>query len=790
MRFALLVASLFPLAFVCGAENVAAKWDPAMAVAQATVDTNGVRWIDGTCLPVEGRTQDCTDHYYDRLASNLTEKVNAGVRNMRHYTAGMQFRFVTDSRTLRFRWVPYLKYLEMDHMPASGVSGIDVYRWDTGRGKWLYVKTGRIYKVEGGALEIPWTPGDRCLVNLPLYNGVSEFKLGLDAGATLDRLPPRASGIEKPVVFYGTSITHGGCASRPGMAFPSIIGRDLDVPIVNLGFSGSGRMEFEMSDRLADIDASCYVLDCLPNLQKIKDTPDFADVRNRNDPLCIIRERYGPFIRNLRARRPDVPIVMAEHCSVYCRGKGEDDRFIRTLYEKLIAEGWKNVVYLPKEGMYADDFEGTVDGAHPNDWGMMHMAAAYGGAVRRALGLERRWVPNTLYDQSEPVGLPELMRTSDGRTVSSVADWESLRRPEILNFFTRNVYGERPVERPADLRFEPLGEDCEFPEIPAVRKRVRISFSGSRGSWSFNACVFVPKGASADKPVPAFLLICNRALDRFADVDRRVRSGFFPVEEIVRRGYAAAVFKNTELALDDYHPSFAVDGTAVIQDPSFTNGFYACWAKERTETSWGAISAWAWGASRVLDWLETVSAVDARRVAVVGHSRGGKTALWAGACDVRFALVCANDSGCCGAKLNHVAVSLSETIRQDNANNPHWFCRAFRRFNGRDFVLPYDQHWLAALVAPRLLYIASASEDAGAGPWGEFLTARHTSPAWRLYGTVGLVENHPYRIDQPYVDGLVGYHLRKGPHDLTEFDWHRFMDFADRHLTSASSLRK
>ena len=790
MRFALLMASLFPLAFVCGAENVAAKWDPAMAVAQATVDTNGVRWIDGRLLPVEGRTQDGTDHYYDRLSSNLTEKVNAGVRNMRHYTAGMQFRFVTDSRALRFRWVPYLKYLEMDHMPASGVSGIDVYRWDTGRGKWLYVKTGRIYKVEGGALEIPWTPGDRCLVNLPLYNGVSEFKLGLDAGATLDRLPPRANGIEKPVVFYGTSITHGGCASRPGMAFPSIIGRDLDVPIVNLGFSGSGRMEFEMSDRLADIDASCYVLDCLPNMQKIKDTTDFADIRDRNDPLCIIRERYEPFIRNLRTKRPNVPIVMAEHCSVYCRDKGEDDKFIRALYERLIADGWTNVVYLPKEGMYADDFEGTVDGAHPNDWGMMHMAAAYGGAVRRALGLERRWVSNTLYDQSEPIGLPELMRTLDGRAVSSVTDWESVRRPEILDFFTRNVYGERPVERPADLQFEPIDEDREFPDIPAIRKRARISFSGPRGSWSFNACVFVPKDVSADKPVPAFLLICNRALDRFADVDRRAKSGFFPVEEIVRRGYAAAVFKNTELALDDYHPSFAVDGTAVIQDPPFTNGLYACWAPERTQHSWGAISVWAWGASRVLDWLETIPCVDARRVAVVGHSRGGKTALWAGACDVRFALVCANDSGCCGAKLNHVAVSLSETIRQDNANNPHWFCRAFRRFNGCDFVLPYDQHWLAALVAPRLLYIASASEDAGAGPWGEFLTARLSSPAWRLYGAAGLVENHPYCIDQPYADGFVGYHLRKGSHDLTEFDWHRFMDFADRHLTGGRSSRK
>ena len=368
-----------------GQEEIA-KWDPAMGVSRAVIDTNGVKWIDGKYLPIEGRPFDDVDHYYDRFTSNLTAKVNRGVHAMRHYTTGMQFRFATDSRRLRFRWVPYLKYLEMDHMPASGVSGIDVYRWDEGRGKWLYVKTGRIQKVEGGTLEIPWTPGERCLVNLPLYNGVESFKLGIDQSATLSPLPPRASGVTKPVVFYGTSITHGGCASRPGMAFPSIIGRDLDVPIVNLGFSGSGRMEYEMSDHLARIDASCYVLDCLPNMQAIKkNTSDYADITDRTDPICIIRARYEPFIRNLRAKRPGVPIVMAEHCSVYCRGKGADDIFIRALYEKLVAEGWKNLVYLPKEGMYANDFEGTVDGAHPNDWGMMHMAAAYGAAVKKAL---------------------------------------------------------------------------------------------------------------------------------------------------------------------------------------------------------------------------------------------------------------------------------------------------------------------------------------------------------------------------------------------------------------------
>ena len=398
------------------------------------------------------------------------------------------------------------------------------------------------------------------------------------------------------------------------------------------------------------------------------------------------------------------------------------------------------------------------------------------------------YVPNSMCAHAEPVDLPELLRASDGSRITTVAAWEK-RRAELLDYFARNVYGVRPVERPSDLSFEPIGADVEIPEIPAVRKRVRLSFSGPRGAWSFAACAFLPKGASPERPVPAFLLICNRDLAQFADIDRKVKSGFFPVEEIVRRGYAAVVFKNTELALDEYRPTWGTDGTAAIRDPDFRKGFYACWAEARTETSWGAISAWAWGASRVLDWLETLPAVDAKRVAVIGHSRGGKTSLWAAASDSRFAMACVNDSGCCGAKLNHVAVPLSETIQEDNDYNPHWFARSYRQFNGRDHVLPYDQHWIAALVAPRPLYIASASLDPGAGPWGEFLTARHASPAWELYGKKGLVEDHPYRIGDAFPSGCVGYHLREGHHDLDYFDWARYMDFADRHLKSGDKPR-
>jgi len=350
-----------------------------MAVENAVVDTNGVKWIDGMFLPIEGRAFNDTEHYYDRLPANVTTNVNGGVRDMKHHTSGMLFRFVTDSNTLKFRWTPYSGNLAMDHMPSTGVSGIDVYRFDAEKDRWLYVKTGRIWNAEkGGELNMDWAPNTPCLVNLPLYNGIKSFSLGIVTNATVKALGPRKSGIDKPVVFYGTSITHGGCCSRPGLGFVNWVGRELDVPVVGLGFSGSGIMEYEMSEHLARIDASCYVLDCLWNMGT-KDRPYRVG-------RCV-DENYEPFIRNLRAKRPDVPIVMAEQCDVYCKGTNEKDALMRKLYEKLIAEGWKNLVYLPKDEMYTGDLEGTVDGTHPNDLGMKSLSLAFGKAVRQALGL-------------------------------------------------------------------------------------------------------------------------------------------------------------------------------------------------------------------------------------------------------------------------------------------------------------------------------------------------------------------------------------------------------------------
>ena len=366
-------------AALCGAapaqQSPIARWDPAMAVAGARIGADGLKWIDGRHLPLEGKAFADVEAFYDRLPAGVTTNVNGGVRGMKHHSSGLQFRFRTSSPHVSFLWTPWSRSLAMDHMPSTGVSGIDVYT-QRADGAWRYVKTGRIHSGTGRLDRVAIAPGTPICVNLPLYNGVRTFALGIATNATVEALGPRRSGVDRPVVFYGTSITHGGCCSRPGLAFVNIVGRDLDVPVVNLGFSGSGWMELEMSEHLARIDASCYVLDCLWNM-------GFGDKgRNRN-----VDENYEPFIRNLRAKRPGVPIVMAEQCDVYCGPPNAKDRFIRALYEKLVAEGWKNLVYLPKDGMYAGDGDGTVDGCHPNDLGMRSMADAFGKAVRQALGL-------------------------------------------------------------------------------------------------------------------------------------------------------------------------------------------------------------------------------------------------------------------------------------------------------------------------------------------------------------------------------------------------------------------
>ncbi len=365
--------------------------------------------------------------------------------------------------------------------------------------------------------------------------------------------------------------------------------------------------------------------------------------------------------------------------------------------------------------------------------------------------------------------LPDALLCADGKRVESAGAWEERRRPETLALFERHVYGKSP--RPESVKFEVLETDARSLDGAATRRKVRItSFAGGR-SFAFEASVVVPNNAPG--PVPAFLFINNRD-PADADAASTKPSDFWPVSEMIRRGYAAATFHTADVDPDADGPEARAAGVrSALAGPG-----------REGRDAWGSLAAWAWGAGRLLDYLETVPAVNAKHVAVIGHSRGGKAALWAGAADARFALVVSNDSGCGGAALSRRR--FGETVEIINKKFPYWFCGNFTGYNGREDQLPVDQHQLLAMIAPRPLYVASADEDLWADPRGEFLSLVHAGEVYRLYGQPELFEPMP-PLNTPVIRGRVAYHIRSGKHDLTLRDWNWYMDFADRQWKSASA---
>ncbi len=324
-------------------------------------------------------------------------------------------------------------------------------------------------------------------------------------------------------------------------------------------------------------------------------------------------------------------------------------------------------------------------------------------------------------------------------------------RGEIVAFFTDNEFGRRPAEanKPPLLKFEKLSDDRLMPDGKMVRKQVRIVYGGSFGTNSFPVTAFVPAGAKG--PVPAFLLICNRPYGENCDPEREEKSDFFPVEEIVRRGFAAVSFHTWDVA-----PDYNTGNTKGVFEAFEKPGPY------RNRKLWGTLSAWAWGASRALDWLETVPEVDASKVVVIGHSRGGKTALWAAVTDTRFAGVCVNGSGCAGAKLNHLDLPKSEHISEIVRTFQYWFCLDYTMWANREREMPFDQHELLSCVAPRLLAVGSGSMDSWAGPEGERKATELARAAWE---------------DK----SRVSYHCHDGKHNLGLFDWNAYLAHAERH---------
>lgn len=333
------------------------------------VEQDGVRWYDIRPLGVEGQGWQDTAAPYDRLPARAQGKVRDAVWNLSRHSAGLCVRFVTDADTLHARWTLTSERLAMPHMPATGVSGLDLYaRDDHGRWRWVAVAqpketTNQIILVRG------MRPGKReYLLYLPLYNGVASLEVGVPVPATLEDAPDYPPERARPLVFYGTSITHGACASRPGMVHTAILGRRYQRPVINLGFSGNGRMEPEVGELLTELDAAVYVIDCCPNL---------------NGPETAARTR--PLVEQLRKARPETPIVLVEDrrytdawlvTSKAARNDG-NHQALRAAYEDLLQAGVKHLYYIEGDSLLGEDGEGAVDSSHPNDLGFLRQAEAF-----------------------------------------------------------------------------------------------------------------------------------------------------------------------------------------------------------------------------------------------------------------------------------------------------------------------------------------------------------------------------------------------------------------------------
>lgn len=408
-------------------------------------------------------------------------------------------------------------------------------------------------------------------------------------------------------------------------------------------------------------------------------------------------------------------------------------------------------------------------------------------------------LPEANYDEAK-VGtftLPDPLVMSDGSRVQTANDWKTKRRPEILGLFQKEVFGRSPG-RPEDLKFEVKSTKKDALDGLATRREILVRVP-SKPEWpGMMVLVYVPN--KGPKPAPAFaglsfggnyavttepdVAITSRWVpnakgiienNRATEAGRGKEASRWPIKMILERGYALATAYYGDIE-PDYREGYKESVRSLFGE-----------FKENPDQSpegWGAIAAWAWGLSRMEDLLETLPEIDARKVAVIGHSRLGKTSLWAGAQDERFAIVISNDSGEGGAAL--ARRNFGETLQRINTAFPPWFNGNYKKYNENVNALPVDAHLLVALAAPRPIYIASAAEDLWADPKGEFLSGVHASPVYRLFNREGLRETEQPPIDHP-IGNYIGYHIRAGKHDVTDYDWQQYLNFADRHFRSSAA---
>jgi len=368
------------------------------------------------------------------------------------------------------------------------------------------------------------------------------------------------------------------------------------------------------------------------------------------------------------------------------------------------------------------------------------------------------------YDEAKvrPYTLPDVLTLAGGQKVTTTAVWEQQRRGELLDLFRSHVYGFAPP-RPETLAFHIVESDSKAMAGKATLTRVAVSFQLQGEPFTFHLTLFVPNARQGKTPV--FLLLNHRGPEN-TDPTRKTQMEFWPAEYVIERGYAIAAIN----VAAEVEPDNAKAATGV-------RAFYRKYYTRPDELTWGALSAWAWSGSRAADYFQTDPDINAAQIAVIGHSRGGKTSLWAGAQDSRFALVCVNDAGEGGPALSRR--NFGEDNAAINRSFPHWFAPKYATYAGKEDALPVDQHELVALVAPRGYHGADAANDLWADPRGSWLALIEASKIWALYGPEAALKNEMPLVNDLLIDGPMAYHIREGGHGLTLFDWKLHLDHAD-----------
>jgi len=398
------------------------------------------------------------------------------------------------------------------------------------------------------------------------------------------------------------------------------------------------------------------------------------------------------------------------------------------------------------------------------------------------------WIGSYAFAQQKVTNLPDVLVLNNGKKVTTAKQWTSRRKPELLELFKREMYGQSPG-KPAGMTFKVFDESKTALNGKATRKQITVYFIGKEDGPKMDILLYIPNNSK--HPVPAILglnfdgnqsvnadpaikittswedkgtkgVINNHATEAM----RGSNASQWPLEMMMDKGYAVATIYR-----GDIDPDYA-DG--------LSKGIRSLYPElQNRGDNFSTVGAWAWGLSRALDYLQTDKAIDSKHVVVFGFSRLGKAALWAGATDARFALVISNESGAGGAKLFHYTDG--ERIRRLCTKFPHWFCGNFKKYMDQDSILPFDQHMVISMIAPRPVYVASAKEDTNSNPEGEFWGAKNAEAVYKLFGPYSLPANDQPPLNTPAV-GRMAYHIRPGKHDVTDYDWIQYLNFCDKYF--------